>query len=258
MEWIQDRGAYPVHVDRLRRIDYLGVASTGPDGSYVPPPHDGPQAFMVVQGAQVGKIPAHFHSVQQFQYVASGSGTIAGRPLARGVVHYADGFTPYGPICAGPTGLTYATLRPCHDTGVNVMPAAQDRLAQLLGTPERLAANRRQFTVDLLAQQAEAAASDGSRWIDRCERSDGLRIAVVSLPARATAPPVTAGGAGAFLLVVDGTMEGERESYRTGSIRWNEAGEPVRQRAGGEGARLALLQFPAPVPVSPVGQGEIR
>ena len=129
MAWIHDAGPDPVPAQVLDRIDYLGVASTGPDGAHFPPQRDGPQAYLAVQGARVADIPPHFHSVEQFQCVVSGSGTIGGRSFTRGVVHYADRFTPYGPICAGPEGLTYATLRASHDTGVFVMPAAQDRLA---------------------------------------------------------------------------------------------------------------------------------
>ena len=149
MGWIHDQGPDPVPAQLLDRIMYLGVPSTGPDGAYIPPPHDGPQAYLAVQGAQVDEIPTHFHSVEQFQYVVTGSGMIGGRPLEVGVVHYADRFTPYGPLGAGPLGMTYATLRPCHDTGVFVMPAGRHRLADLLAASSRPAEDRRQCTVDL-------------------------------------------------------------------------------------------------------------
>ena len=132
MAWIHDQGPSPIPEKLLDRIMYLGVPSTGPDGAYLPPPHDGPQAYLAVQGAQVDEIPTHFHSVEQFQYVVTGSGVIGGHRVKVGVVHYADRFTPYGPLGAGPLGMTYATLRPCHDTGVFVMPAGRDHLAGLV------------------------------------------------------------------------------------------------------------------------------
>jgi hypothetical protein len=242
MAWIHDRGPDPVPAQLLDRIDYLGVASTGPDGAHVPPPHDGPQAYLAVQGAQVDEIPPHFHSVEQFQCVVSGSGTIGGRPLAHGVVHYADRFTPYGPISAGPEGLTYATLRASHDTGVFVMPAGQERLAALLGASKRAASVRRQHTIDLGA--ALAGATEGSEWVEHCHGVDGFRIAVVALPAAASSPAVIVGGAGAYLLVVDGMIEGDGETYGRGAIRWCAVGESVQDRAGPGGARLAFLQFP--------------
>lgn len=249
MGWIHDRGPDPVPPEVLDRVNYLGAVSTGPDGVHFPPPLDGPQAYLAVQGAQVDEIPSHFHSVEQFQYVVSGSGTIGSRPFSRGVLHYADRFTPYGPIKAGPHGLTYATLRASHDTGVFVMPAGQERLAHLLAVAERPASVRRQHTVDLGAALAAAAPSGGSPWTEVCGGGDGFRIAVVALPARATTPAFTAAGGGAFLIVMDGTVDAEGGPYGAGALRWHAAGETEPARAGNGGARLALLQFP--VAISP-------
>jgi hypothetical protein len=172
---------------------YLGVPSTGPDGAYLPPPQDGPQAYLAVQGAQVDEIPTHFHSVEQFQYVVTGSGVIGGRPVEGGVVHYADRFTPYGPLGAGPLGMTYATLRPCHDTGVFVVPAARDRLGGLLQASTRPAEDRRQQTVDLRGPTETAGETGPPEWIDLRSATDGFRIAVTGVLPHAAAPPLLAG-----------------------------------------------------------------
>ena len=64
MRWIRDQGPDPIPANVLDQIMYLGVPSTGPDGAHVPPPRDGPQAYLAVQGAQVDEIPTHFHSVE--------------------------------------------------------------------------------------------------------------------------------------------------------------------------------------------------
>ena len=244
MAWIHDQGPDPVPAQLLDRIMYLGVPSTGPDGAYFPPSHDGPQAYLAVQGAKVDEIPTHFHSVEQFQYVVTGSGMIGGRPLEVGVVHYADRFTPYGPLGAGPRGMTYATLRPCHDTGVFVMPAGRDRLADLWAASSRPAKDRRQCTVDLREPAGSAGGTGGSGWIDLAQAPDGLRIAVTGVSARAAAPPVTVGGSGGYLLVVSGAVDDGGEQYEAGSITWRAAGDSVRSQAAAGGARLALLQFP--------------
>jgi hypothetical protein len=224
---------------------YLGVPSTGPDGAYLPPPHDGPQAYLAVQGAQVDEIPTHFHSVEQFQYVVTGSGVIGGRPVEAGVVHYADRFTPYGPLRAGPSGMTYATLRPCHDTGVFVMPAARHRLAGLVQASARPAGDRRQHTVDLRAPTETSGGTGPSAWTDLRQGADGLRIAVTGIPAHAAAPPFTVGGCGAYLVVVSGTIDDGGGPYAAGSIMWRGAGDSVRCHAAAGGAQLALLQFPS-------------
>jgi hypothetical protein len=244
MAWIHDQGPDPIPAHVLDRIMYLGVPSTGPDGAYLPPPHDGPQAYLAVQGAQVEEIPTHFHSVEQFQYVVTGSGVIGGRPVEGGVVHYADRYTPYGPLGAGPLGMTYATLRPCHDTGVFVMPAAQDRLAGLLQASTRPAGDRRQHTVDL-REPAEIAGETGhSEWIDVRQSADGFRIAVAAMSPNTAAPPMSVGGSGAYLLVLSGAIDDSGGPYAAGSLTWRAAGDSVQSHAAGGGARLALLQFP--------------
>jgi hypothetical protein len=242
--WIRDQGPDPVPADVLDRIMYLGVPSTGPDGAYLPPPEDGPQAYLAVQGTQVDEIPTHFHSVEQFQYVVTGSGVIGGRPVEAGVVHYADRFTPYGPLRAGRLGMTYATLRPCHDTGVFVMPAGQDRLAALLQASPAPAGDRRQHTVDLREPVETTGGAGPSEWIDLRQSADGFRIAVTEVPPDAAAPPLTVGGSGAYFLVVSGAIDDRGEPYAAGSITWRAAGDGVASRADGRGARLALLQFP--------------
>lgn len=243
MAWIHDEGPHPIPEKLLDRIMYLGVPSTGPDGAYLPPSHDGPQAYLAVQGARVDEIPPHFHSVEQFQYVVTGSGVIGGDRVEVGVVHYADRFTPYGPLGAGPLGMTYATLRPSHDTGVFVMPAGRDHLAALLQALTRPARDRRQHTVDL--RDAGAAEGTGpSEWCDlRCD-ADGFRIAVIGVSAGAAAPALTVGGNGAYALVVSGAVDDRGGSFEAGSIMWHAVGDSVRSRAGATGARLALLQFP--------------
>jgi len=244
MAWIHDAGPDPVPPRLLDRIMYLGVPSTGPDGAYLPPAHEGPQAYLAVQGAQVAEIPTHFHSVEQFQYVVAGSGVIGGRPVEGGVVHYADRFTPYGPLCAGPLGMTYATLRPSHDTGAFVMPAARHRLAGLLAASTRPAEDRRQHTIDLREPTGTAQEAAPSDWTDLEQAADGFRIAVTGVPAHAAAPPLTVGGSGAYVLVVRGAIDDVGGPYEAGSITWRAAGDPVRIHASAGGARLALLQFP--------------
>jgi hypothetical protein len=140
--------------------------------------------------------------------------------------------------------MAYATLRPCHDTGVFVMPAGQDRLAGLLRASTRPAGDRRQHTVDLRAP-AEAAAQTGrAEWVDLRRGGDGFRIAVTGVPPDADAPLLSVGGSGAYLLVVRGAIDDRDGPYGAGSIAWRAAGDSVKSRAAGEGARLALLQFP--------------
>jgi hypothetical protein len=139
--------------------------------------------------------------------------------------------------------MTYATLRPCHDTGVFVMPAGRDRLAGLLQASTRPAGDRRQHTVDLRNADV-AAGTEPSEWIDLRRAADGLRIAVIGVSANSAARALTVGGNGAYVLVVSGAVDDSGGPYEAGSIMWHAAGDAVRSRAGAGGARLALLQFP--------------
>jgi hypothetical protein len=246
MAWLHDQGPDPIPADLLDRIMYLGVPSTGPDG-YIPPPHDGPQAYLAVQGARVDEIPTHFHSVEQFQYFVTGTGTIGGRQVEGGIVHYADRYTPYGPLCAGPPGLAYATLRPCHDTGVFVMPGAQDRLAALLRASSSRAQDRRQHTIDLRGLAGEPDRTGRRAWDELLNDPDGLRVAVIGLPGGAVSASITVRGAGAYVLVVSGALVGDGAPADAGAITWRAAGETFSAVATDAGARVALLQFPVAV-----------
>lgn len=60
-------------------------------------------------------IEPHYHDVDQFQIIIKGDGTLAGEPVCPGTVHFTEKGTPYGPIVAGPEGLTFMVVRPYVD-----------------------------------------------------------------------------------------------------------------------------------------------
>src|SRR3954469_18769616 len=62
-----------------------------------------PQAFLI-ESTPGRVLPTHFHEVDQFQVVVSGSGTLSKHALSTPGVHFARGFTPYGPIRNGAEG----------------------------------------------------------------------------------------------------------------------------------------------------------
>src|SRR3546814_2657233 len=49
-------------------------------------------------------------------------------------IHYAGAFTGYGPLIAGPEGLSYFTIRSIHEEGANILPHAA---SQMLKGPRR-------------------------------------------------------------------------------------------------------------------------
>jgi hypothetical protein len=91
--------------------------------------HPGPEGFLVeTPGLTPGNLtPPHFHGVNQYQLMVGGGGTIGKFKLAPGVLHYADAYTPYGPIVSGPDGLDWLTLRQGSYIGGHLMPGSKDR-----------------------------------------------------------------------------------------------------------------------------------
>lgn len=99
----------------LYKTDYT-FAATG-DGI--------PTAYLVDQSAEC-EVRQHYHIVEQFQLVISGTATFGRKSISAGFCHYAAPYTGYGPIRPGPEGLRYLTLRPrCY------VPAG-DQVAQYL------------------------------------------------------------------------------------------------------------------------------
>ncbi len=85
----------------------------------------GPQAVIVEMPDPGARIEPHFHDVDQFQIFIGGSGTIGAQPVRPVTFHYADAFTPYGPIVAGGDGIVWFTLRLAAASAVYSMPESR-------------------------------------------------------------------------------------------------------------------------------------
>jgi hypothetical protein len=82
------------------------------------------QAFLV-QTPPGGVIWPHFHGSNQFQLFTGGSGKFGRHNIGVGSVHYADAYTPYGPIVSGAGGLDFLTLRQHAYNQTHYMPGAR-------------------------------------------------------------------------------------------------------------------------------------
>jgi hypothetical protein len=240
VEWIDDRGSDVIEADRLDRIGYLGTFTSGPNGETWAPAVDGPQAYLAIQGAATEPLRAHFHQTEQFQWFAHGSGTVGGHEVAPGTVHYTDRYTPYGPLRPGPSGMSYVTMRRRHDPGTRYMPDSRADLAALLPCSPRPASTRRALTVPL----GQFAPGDGT-WVDVQRDGDGFRIALAALAADAASDLGAVRGGGAYMVVVAGSVVADGVERAACAFTWLDPGERCAVVAGSQGARLALLQFPA-------------
>jgi len=241
-----DAPCWPPRVPEYHLVrPIIGAAPIGrrePDATKASDARTGPQAYVVENGSARRTLRVHFHVVDQFQFVVDGAATIGRSDVSPGVVHYADRYTPYGPLRYGSRGLAYLTLRAATDTAASYMPDAADELTATLERDERDAATRRNITRDL---NVAASAADGS-WVDVVADDDGLRIGVVELPGGGTAVRTTIAGSGAFTVVLAGSVadDGAGVGHHLGALAWcPPAAEPVIT-AGTEGARVALLQLP--------------
>jgi hypothetical protein len=193
--------------------------------------HHGPVAYFVELPAG-GTIRPHFHRANQFQLVVRGGGTIGKRPLAPGYLHYADAFTPYGPIQAGAEGLAFLSLRQAGHFGTHYMPGSKAQQKQRTGRNLTAA-------VDVVATGATSDSSlddqDDGVAIHRLEAAPGEPL---------PRPPLTHGGA--YLIVLAGIAVLDECEFPSLSCLY-ESPDDARDEclvAGAGGTVVAYLSYP--------------
>jgi hypothetical protein len=194
---------------------------------------DDRQAYLVRQEAP--ELRAHFHEVDQFQVVLDGEGTLGRERAVRGVVHYTDAFTSYGPIRTDPAvGLAYFTLRRRADTGIHYMPDEREQRRRRAGAGEH-------FTVVLDPGALPAGRLHEVARTTRGAAAYGVRLA----SGQALDPP--AGQGDGYLVVLDGTVVLGGTDLPSGSLAgFDRLDELVGLRgAGGQSdALVAVVAFP--------------
>lgn len=198
-----------------------------------------PNAFLV--DLPPGSVlDTHFHRENQFQLFVKGEGRIGPHPIRPITVHYAGAFTGYGPLAAGPLGVTYFTIRPVYDTGAFYLPHARGEMVRgpkrALHSepvtplePEALHGLRAPQLLDLIALQP-----------------DSIAARLLRLPPHASYTDLDPDGTGGqFLVVMNGSiLHGERALGPLDMI-FVSADEPAfRLEAREAGAEVVLLQLP--------------
>jgi hypothetical protein len=229
----------------LWRTEYLGppASSRNPQLSmgtadFVVPERDSPQSFRIQQDPGL-IIHPHFHFVDQFQVVVEGAGTIGRNQADPITVHYAAAHTGYGPITAGPEGLTYVTMRAQSDcTGAQYLPAARSRMQNL---PKRY----RLAEPCPSLSDAELMQLQQSKLTTLLQESDGLAAWVLRLPAGAiTHTPDPAAGGGQSMFLNRGSMVLNGAALDKHSCLYLSSHEaPLEIQAGPQGLELVICQF---------------
>ena len=205
--------------------DYIGTKTSAPE----------PHGFLV-EGDPGYTIKPHFHGVDQFQVCVAGRGTLGKQELVPGVLHYADAYTPYGPIVAGDAGLSFFTLRKvAYPDGAHFVPGSKDKKKGPSGRNVVTAvdpARERSNTVRHLI-----AEPDGVRAVE-----------IPAAPgARLPDPDGFGDRGGAYILVFAGAIAAAGAVYARHSLMWVPARTPApAMTAQGEGAVVGVLCFAAP------------
>ena len=210
----------------------------------------GAQAFLVEQ-APNWVTPPHFHLEHQFQVVTAGSGAIGRHAAAPLTVQYAAPETGYGPITAGPEGISYLTLRAAGDTGAWYLhkPGSRERMQ-----PGRK--REQQHGVPATPLATDALAALGAATVDAliAPRADGLAAHLLRVPPGGDlALPALHPHAGRYYVVTQGAVRIAGADASAMSVAFASADENPTLVAGPSGAEVLVLQFPQAALAGPAG-----
>ncbi|MDR6860471.1 hypothetical protein [Variovorax guangxiensis] len=222
--------------------DHWGTTFFGPRSSNAK--GEGPQATMSELRAHESVVP-HFHGVTMFQLFIAGAGTIGnrGQVLEPLTVQFKDHHTAYGPIVAGPGGLSFVALRIYTGNSEPTYlhkPGYREKLQpskrrNLTSAPVRFS------TEPVLADRKEAA------WESLFpESEDGMRAQVVRLGANmSVAAPDPKAAGGFYVFVGNGSLlHGGEELPLWSMVVVENDEESFEICAGAKGLEALVLQYP--------------
>ncbi|GAA4347120.1 hypothetical protein GCM10023165_32010 [Variovorax defluvii] len=204
----------------------------------------GPQATM--SDLQAGEtIVPHFHGVTMFQLFIAGSGTIGarGQVLEPLTVQFKDHHTAYGPIVAGPGGLSFVALRMYTGNSEPTYLHSEGYRDKLQPSKRRnLTSPQVRFSIEPVMQNRKEAAWE-SLFPDV---DDDMAAHVVRLGAGMVAkgPDPSAAG-GYYVFVGNGSLLHGGEELPLWSMVVVENNEREFEiRAGSKGVEALVLQYP--------------
>ena len=203
-----------------------------------------PQAFLV-EYAPGRVLATHYHDVDEFQIVVAGHGTFGRHTVQPYAVHFARAYTPYGPITAGPQGLSFLTLRAQRDSsGPQKLPEKRAALEQVAG--------RRPFQAAQVATLGAVGDCVAITPLERFGDGAGLGAWVVDVPAGVSVRlPRAPGASGAYAALLKGSMRVDARLLLAPAVAFVEAhDEPMRVTAGDAAAQWLVLSFPQPLDAS--------
>jgi hypothetical protein len=188
----------------------------------------GPHAFLV-EGLPGYTIKPHFHGVNQYQVCVAGGGVLGKNALSRGAFHYADKFTPYGPIVAGENGLAFFTLRQhAYALGAHYVPGSKEAKKGPTGR-------------NIVTRADVDTRTAGIRVL--IDEADGVRAYELSADAGAGLPDADgrAPHGSAYVVVLRGEVIAGGRSYPERSLMFIPEDEALPSLSAGPAGALALF-----------------
>ncbi len=203
----------------------------------------GPQALMTQMAANETILP-HFHGVAQFQIFPSGAGMMAKTEVRPLMLQYKDHHSAYGPLVAGPNGLTFIALR-------NRIGDSAPVYLSKPGYREKLKPSKRRNWISphiVLSTRPVLQFRKEVAWEPLFEQEikDEMSARLLRLGAGMSAmgPEPTAGG-GYYVFVANGSMAANGQTLPTWSMVFVEPGEMALEiKAGRVGLEALVMQFP--------------
>ena len=224
-------------------VEHWGASYFGPRYSTSGDTRE-PQALMTQMSADETILP-HFHGLAQFQIFPSGSGVMGKGQVQPLMLQYKDHHTAYGPLVAGPQGLTFIALR--NRTG--------DSAPVYLSKPgyrEKLKPSKRRnwmsphiglSTRPVLQYRKEVAwepVFEPEKIIDEM----AAHLLRLGGGMSAMGPDASVGG-GYYVFVANGSLEMRGEAFPPWSMLFVEPRENAFEiKAGRHGLEALVMQFP--------------
>ncbi len=225
-------------------IDHWGTEFFGPRSSTAVA--SGPQATMSEMNANETIVP-HFHGITQFQIFAAGHGKIGrgGDTLQPLTLQYKDHHTAYGPVVAGPQGLTFMALRIKTGDSAPVYldkPGYRDKLKpskkrNLISSPVGL-------SIEPVLQYRKEAAWEPLFAAHDIKDEMAAHMLRLGAGMAADGPEAKESG-GYYVFVANGSLDWAGKLLPRWSMVVVEPNEDaVEIRAGGQGLEALIMQFP--------------
>jgi hypothetical protein len=208
-----------------------------------------PQLLLVEQPVPGSTVLPHYHSTDQFQVFLDGSGKLGRHDVRPISLHYTNRYTGYGPIVAGPSGVSYYVLRPEFD---QLVTGQYLHIPELREKLKRQPGRKRSIVVDIAMKTPEALsklpAPVSERVIDtELDKYDpGMFADVLSMgPDMSYTGPDPHTGGGQVFLVVQGSMRCNDTTFGTRSgVAVTREEKALTLTSGDTGLQALVLQYP--------------